>query len=498
MKKKRVQWKSFNINMPDELKPIYDFLQNELNFILSNDETRAILDNIDLSKLRGDIWLDLRDNLKFRIKDWPLHNKTWHSYILFENLRRELKSKQEAIAIWNELVKNDFNINEELFNSLHKLNIWTTRSRISNIKRSNSVPELARNAVFNLDYTVSSKQFFRMKNANICEIKVGKKDWIEYEIVFPSSIDARFTGIVAKPRFIKRKRDGKYIGICSYQYEVGDYELEDKILGIDIGKIKLFSSVVVDKKGNFSDEFINTKRSQETEYKINRLYENKQILFNKIKAYEDLRLDNQSKYESWKNLYSNITNKITNTKDYQAKLLSSEIVKLALEQKCKTIHIENLSWLNSQGGKWNHSQIHSKIIEKASMYGIKVKKVSAFNTSKEHPITKEIGTIQGRTVEFTTGKIDRDLLAAINIALRSTNIKLKKSLLKKANTKRIKPKSNKKEIKEKVDKLKGNSQIVSFLTNVLNSTIQVELGVRPLSEVLPYNSLIDYYNKLHL
>ena len=498
MKKKRVQWKSFNINMPDELKPIYDFLQNELNFILSNEKTRAILDNIDLSKLRGDIWRDLRDNLKWRIKDWSLHNKTWHSYILFENLRRELKSKQEAIAIWNELVKNDFNINEELFNSLHKLNLYPTRSRISNIKRSNSVPELARNAVFNLDYTVSSKQFFSMKNANICEIKVGKKDWIEYEIVFPSSIDARFTGIVAKPRFIKRKRDGKYIGICSYQYEVGDYELEDKILGIDIGKIKLFSSVVVDKKGDFSDEFINTKQSQETEYKINRLYENKQILFNKIKAYEGLRLDNQSKYETWKNLYSNITNKITNTKDYQAKLLSSEIVKLALEQNCKTIHIENLSWLNSQGGKWNHSQIHSKIIEKASMYGIKVKKVSAFNTSKEHPITKEVGIIQGRTVEFTTGKIDRDLLAAINIALRSTNIKLKKFLPKKVKTKRVKPKSNKKEIKEKVNCIKGNGQIVSFLTNVLDSTIQVELGVRPLHEVLPYNSLIDYYNKLHL
>ena len=47
MKKKQIQWKSFNINMPDELKPIYDFLQDELNFILSNDETRAVLDNID-------------------------------------------------------------------------------------------------------------------------------------------------------------------------------------------------------------------------------------------------------------------------------------------------------------------------------------------------------------------------------------------------------------------------------------------------------------------
>ena len=281
-------------------------------------------------------------------------------------------------------------------------------------------------------------------------------------------------------------------------YEIGDYQLEDKILGIDIGKIKLFSSVVMDKTGDFSDEFINTKYSQETEYKINRLYENKQILYNKIKAYEDLRLTNQQKYEIWKNLYSNITNKITNTKDYQAKLLSSEIVKLALEQKCKTIHIEDLSWLNSQGGKWNHSQIHSKIIEKASMYGIEVEKVSAFNTSKEHPITKEVGVIQDRTVKFTTGKIDRDLLAAINIAIRSTNIKLKKSLPKKAKTKRVKPKSNKKEIKEKVNQIKGNGQIVSFLTNVLDSTIKVELGVRPLHEVLPCNSLIDYYNKLQV
>ena len=498
MKEKQVLWKSFNINMPDELKPIYDFLQNELNFILSNDETRAVLNNIDLSKLRGDVWRDLRDNLKFRIKDWPLHNKTWHSYILFENIRRELQSKQEAIIIWNELVKNDFNINEELFKSLHKLNHYPTRSRIANIKRSNSIPELARSAVFNLDYTISEKQFFRMKTNNICEIKVSKTDWIEYEIVFPNNIDARFTGEIAKPRFIKRKRDGKYIGICSYVYKVGDYGLEDKILGIDIGKIKLFSSVVMDKNGNFSDEFINTKRSQETEYKINKLYENKQILYNKIKVYEDLRLTTLPKYRVWKNLYSNITNKITNIKDYQAKLLSSEIVKLALEKKCNTIHIENLSWLNSQGGKWNHSQIHSKIIEKASMYGIKVERVCAFNTSKEHPITKEVGVIQDRTVEFTTGKIDIDLLGSINIAIRSTNIKLKKSLPKKIKTKRIKQNSNKKEIKEKVNKIKGNGQIVSFLTNVLDSSIQVELGVRPLSEVLPCNSLIDYYNKLQV
>ena len=334
-----------------------------------------------------------------------------------------------------------------------------------------------------------------MKSNNICEIKINKKDWIDYEIVFPSSIDSRFTGRIAKPRFIKRKRDNQYIGICSYKYEIGDYDLEDKILGVDIGKIKLFSSVIMSKDGTFSNEYINTKRSQKIEDKINRLYENKQILFNKIKAYNDLNLTDESKYETWKTLYSNIRNKITNSKDYQSKILSNEIVQLALQNKCKTIHIENLSWLNSQGGKWNHSQIHSKIIEKASMYGIRVKRVSAYNSSKEHPVTKEIRIVKDRIVEFTTGKIDRDLLASINLAIRSTNIKIKKSLPKKVKTKRVKPKSNKKEIKEKVNKLKGNTQIVVFLTNVLNSTIKVELGVCPLNEVLVCNSLLGSYSQ---
>ena len=496
--KKKTNWKSFNINMPVELIPIYDFLQNELNFILSNNETRTILNKIDLSQHRGNVWRELRDNLKWRIKDWTIHNKTWHSYILFENIRRELQSKQEAIIIYNELVKNNFNIDETLFNALHELKMYPTRSQISNIKRADKIPDLSYSATFNLDYSISEKQIFRMKSNNICEIKTNKSDWIEYEIIFPSSIDSRFTGRIAKPRFIKRKRDNQFIGICSYEYEIEDTDLEDKILGVDIGKIKLFSSVVMSKDGTFSDEYINTKRSQKIEDKINRLYENKQILFNKIKAYNDLKLADTQKYNIWKTLYSNIRKKTTNSKDYQSKLISNEIIQLAIQNKCKTIHIENLSWLNGQGGKWNHSQIHSKIIEKASMYGIRVKRVSAYNSSKEHPITKEIGIVKDRIVEFTTEKIDRDLLASINLAIRSTNIKIKKPLTKKVKTKRVKTKSNKKEIKEKVKKLKGNTQIVVFLTNVLDSTIKVELRVRPINEVSVCNSLLGCYQKCQL
>ena len=130
------------------------------------------------------------------------------------------------------------------------------------------------------------------------------------------------------------------------------------------------------------------------------------------------------------------------------------------------------------------------------MWGIKVKRVSAFNSSKEHPISKEIGEIQDRLVKFKHEKIDRDLLAAINLSLRSTTIKLKDKLNKKVHTKRTKTKSSKKQIKELVNKIKGNTQIVVFLPSVSDKTIMVNLETRPLNEVLPLNSLlVKYYKK---
>lgn len=495
----KTNWKSFNIRMPDELIPIYDFLQNELNFFLSDEDSREALSQVDLTLHRGDVWRQMRDLFEWRIKDWTIHNKTWHSYILFENLRRELESKREAITIWEELEKNGFDINEELFKNLHAQKIYPTRSRIANIKRSDKRPEIPTFAAFNLDYTVSSKQFFRIIDFNKCQIQVGKKNWIDYEIVFPSSLDHRFTGRIAKPRFIKRKSDGVYVGICSYEYEIEDLDLDfTNILGVDIGKIKLFSAVVLSKDGHISEEFINSAKLNTAQEKLNNLFREKEILFNKIASYERLRLTRSPKYRIWRNIYEAVSSKIINTKLNQAKLIANEVVSLALEQKCSEIHIENLSWLNSRGGKWNHSEIHSKIEEKAQMYKIKVKRVSAFNSSKEHPITKEVGEINNRTVKFKDEEIDRDLLAAINLAVRSTTIKLKQSLPKKTKTRRVVTKSRRREIKELVNKIKGEEQIVSFLANVSDQTeFSVDLEVRPLSEVLPLNSLLSRnYQKL--
>ena len=77
------------------------------------------------------------------------------------------------------------------------------------------------------------------------------------------------------------------------------------------------------------------------------------------------------------------------------------------------------------GGSWDFSQQQDILQQKAIEFGIRVTKVYAANTSKENPFTKKrsLGKTDAKTrmVEFSGKKyqIDRDILGAINIALRT-------------------------------------------------------------------------------
>ena len=50
---KKNNWKSFNIDMPKELIPIYDFLQLELNYILTN--YKSELNKVNLNQHKGNV-----------------------------------------------------------------------------------------------------------------------------------------------------------------------------------------------------------------------------------------------------------------------------------------------------------------------------------------------------------------------------------------------------------------------------------------------------------
>lgn len=81
--------------------------------------------------------------------------------------------------------------------------------------------------------------------------------------------------------------------------------------------------------------------------------------------------------------------------------------------------MEDLKWLDSKAGKWSFSDVLSKIVEVAQLYGITVLLVNAKNTSHTDPFTKErINPNSQRKVRTQAGVLDRDNCAALEIGTR--------------------------------------------------------------------------------
>ena len=457
---KKSKYRTFLISMPPELIPIYDFVQKKLNQFLSDSVFRSKLLALDFSKHRGNVWRDIRDIVgKEELTAWKdeIPNPVWYFYMLCDNLLRIVKSKDDAIACFNALKDNGNKINQCLFEFLNDQGIYPTVAFLRNLKQSDEPPTMAKKATFVMDYSISAEQNCQRIADNIFGFNYESGKYLTYEVVIPLSVRKNLTGRIAKPRFIKRKSDGRYVGHCSYQVGMPTVKGQN-ILGVDLGKKKLFSSVVLYSDGDYSDEIVNSRLSHRIDEKLKRKLKDLAHLLEKNKALDDLisgdiNLFNSHLEEIRQNRVSQILElrgNISNTKRYIAKLIASEIVSIAKENDCKEIHVENLSWLESKGGRWNHSEVQDFITEFAELEGIKVIKIYAKHTSSAHPVTGEFGKKRNRNIQFQNGDvIDRDLLASINIAKRNKrNQKGRKvNQLKKNHTKtpkKVKKPSNRK------------------------------------------------------
>ena len=120
-----------------------------------------------------------------------------------------------------------------------------------------------------------------------------------------------------------------------------------------------------------------------------------------------------------------INTKISNLKETIAMHMANEILELCQNNSCTTLFMEELNWLETIGGKWNHSIQQAAISRILITHGIDIYKVNANNTSKEHPITGELGRESGRDIVWSNGeRLNRDYLSTLNQVQR-TGIKKK-------------------------------------------------------------------------
>lgn len=416
--KSKTSWLTIRGTAPGGLESTYDVLQHELDWILSHSSTRGALSKIDLSKHRGDVWRDMRDAFKNRVKNWPVKNKAWYSYILFENLRRILESQREAVVAWDVLRGNAMKTNEEYWRRVHAAGEYPTAGLVRGLLRHKTAPELPRTARLVLDYTISEKQIFTMTPDGRCRIRSASGEWITFDILLPPWMDKRATGRVAKPRFTRVGPDGRLVSLISYEVQPGGTpDSADGILGVDLGVVKPFSASAVYPNGRVSREQVASRRLSTMACKLKNLQTEKSRTWAKHEAARRLGSREPAGRLA---CYEGARNKITRLKHEAAVQASREVIETAVRLGCGKVHVENLAWLDSRGGKWDHSAVQSEILDRAQRAGLLVETVNPSHSSDEHPVTHENGVHSGRDVVFKDGsRVDRDRLASVNLACRS-------------------------------------------------------------------------------
>ena len=435
-KTKDTVFRMYKTKGPDLLLPLYNILQGELNRILSIPTYVEALSKIEFkykdengkeqSKLNGVLWREIHeiigDSLTGKVPD------AWYIRILYHNIINLLKSRKEQIKIYEILKSNQYKINSTLRNKLAQDKLYPTNSYLENLAASKAMPALPKRKTFILDFSVSDKQMFRVgKNSNVYEIKIHSRKevkdynletgWLSFEMYLPTYIRESFTGKTAKPQFYWDYNKDEFV--CAIPCEIKKLPHEyENVMGVDLGKIKVYSATVVRKDSSISDEYIPTEELQNLVDKLKRINKHIKSVYEKMKR--SSKYGNFTERQTRRKLdYKRSRNKRTKLQFAIARLVAVEVANIAIKEQCKEIHLENLTWVKSLGGKWNFSQVQSCIEEVAELFSIKVVKVNAKNSSKTNPVTLEVGRISNRDVIFKNGqKFDRDQLAGLNLALR--------------------------------------------------------------------------------
>ena len=346
----------------------------------------------------------------------------YHRSKLIE-LVEEWDIKDPSSELWDEIIKRKIKTNSHQLDNVLK---WKKSN-----KEKNTVI-----APVPIDYSATDSSMISQEIVSgIVHVTLtcvrNKKFTLSYPI--PPHIVGKYrVGKVSKPAFTID--DEGNVNVKFTVYTKAQKCHGQNILGVDLGKVKPFSASSITPHGYYSQELIYSKELEHISKKINRLLDHKKSIYSKkmrlysllISPYkpDELAVDS---YRALSEEYSNLQSCVTKLKEHAGWLIARDVASHALNSHCGIIHIEDLSWLSSRGGKWDHSSTQAKIDHVACGSGIKVHKVDAYGTSWEFPEKYDINPAPRSTLNTsareltspTSGrKMDKDRSASVAIACR--------------------------------------------------------------------------------
>lgn len=370
---------------------------------------------------------------------------------------------------------------KKIQDELIQLNLYPTKQELMNICRcyanSNAnkrcsqersdEPSNANPKVIPLDFTLSQdKQTILQPNEKepIFHINFnGNWVWLNFTDkinklpYFKNKIDKENFIRFTKPKFVFNHEQNCWFIILTIESKVIFSESDKStgarsaqsvtqttVAGVDIGQVKPYSAVLIDMTLNeqnvvesaklASRELVCSKETKRINEKLGEVKYHLSNIYRKLDVYAGIIKNNNNpeftqqilkKQELLENEKRCLCRKRKELQKRKSYLAVRDLMRQLNFFKVKKVNIERLNWVEHTGGSWDFSQQQDILEQKAIEFGIKTKKVYAANTSKENPFTKKrsLGKPNPKTrmVQFSGKKyqIDRDILGAINIALRN-------------------------------------------------------------------------------
>ena len=435
-KKLNTTWRTFIIPFSEvsnskDYEKLYSFIQD-----MSEKQQEMLNNRQAWERLRKSPEITSRGNFRNRVlaelgkpyKQWDTPGKKTKYYrIMIERMRQLCLSVNDRIEVAGICARHDYDLSRlgDIRKVLQERNMFVSFGTIRNVCSSKGKAGFPEKIGFIYDGTAEDAEISGVAHSNgvvsyYLDI-YGEK--INFTVKVPSHVRKNMTGKWARP--VAQIKNGEVILRLSYEVlgNNGSFS-NDRVMGVDLGKVKPFSGVINFGDGSYSTELAPSKELERLSRKAEILSREINLHYKKLREIESLLRGKNSLYlaQHYVDVEYNmrsVKNKRTRLKEAATWIYARDIVNHAIENDCFIINLENLSFVENKGGKWGFSAIQEKVVSIAELCNIEVRLSNASGTSHTDPFTRETAHPNTqRRIKTLCGEIDRDYCAALEITQR--------------------------------------------------------------------------------
>lgn len=429
-------WRTFIIPFSEvsnskDYEKLYSFIQDmsgKQQEILNNRQSWERLRKSPEITSRGKFRNKVLAELGKPYKHWDTSGKKAKYYrIMIERMRQLCLSVNDRIEVAVVCAHYGYDLSRlgDIRKVLQDRNMFVSSGIIRNICASKGKAYFPEKISFIYDGTAEDAEISGVAHSNgVVSYYLdvyGEK--INFIVKVPSHVRENMTGKWARP--VAQIKNYQVVLRLSYEV-LGNNGLfdNDRVMGVDLGKVKPFSGVINFGDGSYSTELAPSKELERLKNKAEILSREINFHYKKLHKIESLLQGRNSLYLSqhYVDVEDNmrtVKNKRTRLKEAAAWVYARDIVNHAIENSCFIINLENLSFVENKGGKWDFSAIQEKLVFVAELCNIEVRLANASGTSHTDPFTMETSHPNSqRRTKTICGEMDRDYCAALEITQR--------------------------------------------------------------------------------